>query len=33
MLGSPQGSESSAPREKYEAVAQSYPDDVDDVPF
>jgi single-strand DNA-binding protein len=33
MLGSPQGSESSAPREKYEAVAQSFPDDVDDVPF
>jgi single-strand DNA-binding protein len=33
MLGSPQGSESGAPRERHEAVAQSYPDDVDDVPF
>jgi single-strand DNA-binding protein len=33
MLGSPQSSESGGSRERYDAVAQSYPDDVDDVPF
>jgi single-strand DNA-binding protein len=33
MLGSPQGSESGGARDRYDAVAQSYPDDVDDVPF
>ena len=33
MLGSRQDSEAGGPRGNYGSVAQSYPDDVDDVPF
>jgi single-strand DNA-binding protein len=33
LLGSPRSSDSGGSRERHESVAQSYPDDVDDVPF